>query len=133
MEIVPAVKQTQWGGAAVANFTLVGMGTGYYFLRCLIPILEGDTGSLVDPDLYGLLAPVIVVIGFITLTIEAGRPIRGFYLFRNVLYAWMSREVLSFTIFVPATIVEWFFPYLGLRILALSAALGLMVSQGFIV
>ena len=133
MEIVSAVKQRQWRGAAVANFTLVGMGTGFYSLRFLIPILEGGTGSLVDPGLYGLLAPVLVVIGFIVLTTEAGRPVRGCYLFINVRHAWMSREVLVFTIFISTTIVDWYFPYLGLRILAISAALGLMVSQGFVV
>lgn len=133
MEIVSPVKQRQWRGAAVVNFTLVGMGTGFYLLSSLIPGLERGTGSFHDPDFYGLLAPILIVIGFMVLTIEAGRPIRGGYLIRNVRYAWMSREVLFFAILIPATIIDWFFPSLGFRIAALSAALGLMVSQGFVV
>ncbi len=89
--------------------------------------------AMFDPVLFGLLAPVLVGLGFLCLTIEAGRPSRGRHLFRHVRHSWMSRETLAGAIFVPAAVLHWLFPNTVLWLLGTASAVGLMISQGYIV
>jgi len=133
VELISPMKQKRWGWPAVANFILGGAGAGFYLLSFLTMILEAGTFALSEPASFGLLAPVLVSLGFLALTIEAVRPLRGRHLFRHVRHSWISRETLAGAIFVPAAVLDWLFPHPALGVLAVAAALGLMISQGFIV
>lgn len=132
VELISPVKQKEWGWTALANFILGGAGAGFYLLSFLTMILEGGTTAMSDPISFGLLAPILVGLGFLALTIEAGRPSRAPYLLRHVLDSWISREALAGAIFVPAAMLDWLLPLPALRVLAVVAALGLIISQGFI-
>lgn len=143
MELIRPMKQTVWEWPAVANFSLGGIGTGFYLLGLLIAALPG--GDMSQSPLWNavpsatlrtgfkLLGPALAGLGFLALTTEAGRPLRGLHLFRHLRRSWMSRETLAGAVFIPAAVVDWLFPYPALRTLAAIGAVGLMISQGFIV
>lgn len=130
MELIPPTKQQVWKWPAVVNFTLGGMGTGFYLLGLLLGV---QSGGVVQVALFKLLGPLLASLGFLALTTEAGRPMRGYNLFRHLRRSWMSRETLAATIFIPAAAADWLFPHPLLRALAAAGALALMISQGFIV
>lgn len=133
MELILPTKQVQWGWPAVANFFLGGAGAGFYILSFITKALDAGSSALSDPVSLGILAPILVALGFVALSIEAGRPSRGLYLFHHLRRAWISRETLFCGFFVVAVVLNQFFNHPGLRVIALTAALGFMVSQGFIV
>lgn len=135
MELIRPIKQTVWRWPAVANFTLGGMGTGFYLLGLLVVALyDGDVPqSIAFNAVFKLLGPALASLGFLALTTEAGRPLRGHHLFRHLRRSWMSREALAGAIFIPAAVADWLLPHPALRALATLGAVGLLVSQGFIV
>ena len=133
MVLVPPKKQHVWEWPGVVNFLLGGMSAGYYLLSSLVIILEGGTSGLSQPAGFKLLAPALVALGFLSLTIEAGQPLRAYHLFRHLRLSWMSRETLTGFIFVVAAALDRLFPHLALWGLASAAALGLIISHGFIV
>jgi phenylacetyl-CoA:acceptor oxidoreductase subunit 2 len=132
MELIRPVKQTVWRWPAVANFSLGGMGAGFYLL---VVVLQGSTlsQSLVLKAMFELLGPALVSLGFLSLVTEAGRPLRGYNLFRHLRRSWMSRETLVGGIFILAAVAHWSFPHPALHVLAAAGAVGLMISQGFMV
>lgn len=131
MELIRPMKQTVWKWPAVVNFSLGGLGTGFYLLGLLVGPPEG--ASFLQLALFKLLGPLLAGLGFVALTTEAGRPMRGYNLFRHLRRSWMSRETLAAAIFIPVAGLEWLLPHPALRALAGAAAVGLMISQGFIV
>jgi len=78
-------------------------------------------------------APVLIGLGFLALTTEAGHPLRARYLLRYLRCSWMSRETLAGALFVLVAALDWLFPHPALWGLAAAAALGLVLSHGFIV
>lgn len=134
VRLIRARRQTAWRWPAVVNFTLGGMAAGFYVLSSLMTVLQ-RTGTYVEsqPMWFRLLAPVLTGLAFLSLTIEAGQPLRGRYLLCHLRRSWMSRETLAGAVFVLAAALDWLFPHLVLRILAVAAAIGLMISHGFIV
>lgn len=133
IQVIQARKQEAWGWPAVANFILGGAGAGFYLLSFVTRILEGGMTAMFDPVLFGLLSPVLVGLGFLCLAMEAGRPSRGRHLLRHVRISWISRETAASAIFVPATVLNWLFPHPVLWVLGAAAAMGLLISHGFIV
>lgn len=135
MELIRPMKQMVWRWPAVAQFTLGGMGTGFYLLGLLVAALQG--GDMPQPPVlnvvFKLLGPALASLGFLALTVEAGQPLRGHNLFRHLRRSWMSRETLAGAVFIPLAVLDWVFPHPALRALAAAGAIGLMVSQGFIV
>ncbi|MBI4673646.1 MAG: dimethyl sulfoxide reductase anchor subunit [Chloroflexi bacterium] len=145
MELVPAQKQRVWKTPAVVNFSLGGIGAGFYFLALFVN-LPGDGNwlpALLSSNaawlpmaflaaLFKLLGVALAGLGFIALTTEAGRPQRGINLFRHLRRSWMSRETLAFFLFVAFAGLDWLVPNPLLRALAALAALFLMLAQGFI-
>jgi phenylacetyl-CoA:acceptor oxidoreductase subunit 1 len=129
IEFIQPVQQKVWGGPAVTNLFLGGMAAGFYLLGFLLAVLQGIS----QPVVFKLLAPALVSLGFLSLTTEAGRPIRSHHLLRHLHRSWMSREPLVGAIFIPAAILDWLFPHPVLWVLALGGALGLLISQGFII
>jgi DMSO reductase anchor subunit len=132
IELIAPTKQKEWGWPAAANFTLGGAGTGFYLFTFLIMIFENPNSALNDPIPYWMIGPVLVVSGFLCLIIEAGRPLRSSYLFRHLGKAWISKEILAFTFFAPAVILDHFFPHLIFKAGAALSSLFFMVAQGFI-
>ncbi|MDL2121676.1 MAG: hypothetical protein LWX51_01045 [Deltaproteobacteria bacterium] len=133
MQLVQTGKQKVWGWPAVANFTLGGAATGFYLLGSVIVSLQDSALAGSPPFAFKLLAPLLIALGFLALTIEAGRPLRGHHLFRHISGSWISLECLAGAIFVPAAVIDWLFPHPVVWILAAVAAMALMISQGFIV
>jgi len=133
MELVPAEKQKVWRWPAVTNFTLGGAATGLYLLGSLIVSLKSSAidGSGHFP--FKLLAPLLSAAGFLVLAIEAGRPLRGYRLFRHINGSWISLEILAGAIFIPTALLDWLFPHPLAWILGVVAAMALIISQGFIV
>lgn len=108
------------------------MGTGFYLFSFVAEVLEAGLFAVPRQGPYGLLAPVLVVLGFLALASEAGSPSKGFYLFRGYRSAWLSRETLLWSLFLPIAVLDWFLPNPFLRLLSVGFAVALMVSQGFI-
>jgi DMSO reductase anchor subunit len=133
MEMVRPMKQTTWSWPAVINFTLGGMASGFYLLSLLVVILQDGLVGASQPAAFKLVAPAVAGLGFLVLTLEAGRPWRSRYLLRHLGRSWMSRETLAGAIFIPTAVLDWFWSQPLLWGLAAVAALSLMISQGFII
>lgn len=130
---IPPQKQRVWEWPGVINFLLGGMAAGFYLLSSLVVIWQDGLSGLSQPSGFKLLAPALVALGFLSLAIEAGRPLRGYHLFRHLRLSWMSRESLAGLIFVIAAALDWFIPQQAIWGLAAAAGMGLIVSHGFIV
>lgn len=133
MELIQQKKHHVWYWPAVANFILGGMATGLYMVSLFMEILMGEAFSTPDLLMFRLLSPLLLSLGFLTLTFEAGRPLRGYHLLRNLRTSWMSREMIAGGIFILSALLDWICPYMVLKILAATSALVLLISQGFIV
>ena len=121
-------KERVWGWPAVANFLLGGTGAGFYLLSTVHQLWH--TGP--QPGAAGMVSPLLVSLGFLSLTLEAGRPLRGVYLLSNLRNSWMSVEVLAGGLFIFAAFADWLFPRTVLHVTAACASMGLIVSHGFI-
>lgn len=133
MELITPIKQKEWGWPAVVNFILGGAGTGFYLVSSLEIIVTGDTSAMSYPVSFGLVASLLVGLGFLVLTTEAGRPWRARHFVRRVSRSWISREILAGAVFIPTAIFNVLFPHPAFCFVALVAALCFMISQGFIV
>lgn len=146
MELISPQKQRVWKLPAVVNFTLGGMGSGFYLLALLVylpaqgnwlsALLAGQAdwfGIALVAALFKLLGVACAGVGFLALTFEAGQPQRGINLFRHLRRSWMSRETLAFFVFAACAGLDWLFPLSLVRALAACAAFFLMLAQGFIV
>lgn len=116
-----------WGWPAVLNLTLGGTGAGFYLLSYTLAILNG--GMSVDA---GIVSAALIGFGFLSLSLEAGRPFRGGYLLNHVGRSWMSRETLAGATFFVGVILNLFYPHWIFRFLMAVSAIGLIVSHGFI-
>lgn len=130
--VISPTKQQEWTWPAVANFILGGAGAGFYVLSFLNMALDRAMSIKTQPVIFGILAPVLMGIGFVFLTAEAGRPSRGRYLLRRFQSAWISKETLAFCFFSLMAILDHFFPHVILKGLACLSALCFMAAQGFI-
>jgi DMSO reductase anchor subunit len=133
LEIIQTKKQHGWGWPAVANFTLCGAACGFYLFYALMISLGKIPPGLPRPGALKLLSPALVVIGFATLVVEAGRPSRWHYLLYGLMSSWMSWEVLIGGIFIVTAVADVLFGSPILQGVAVVAATGLVASQGFIV
>jgi DMSO reductase anchor subunit len=130
MELIQPVKQEVWGSPAVINFVLGGMGSGYYLLYCAAPYADTQISS--RGVLLKLLGPLLVGIGLLALTTEAGRPLRGYHLIRNLRHSWMSRETVAALTFVTSAFLAVVFSESILQFLAIAGCAGLLISQALI-
>lgn len=130
-EIVIKKRQDVWGLPAAANFILGGTGAGLFVFLSLCELLGPKAAIGAGPA--GLLAPILVSAGFLALTREAGRPLRGLYAIRNIRRSWMSVEVLSGSVFVIVSVLDCIRHTTLSTYTALCAGALFMLSQGFIV
>jgi formate-dependent nitrite reductase membrane component NrfD len=125
------VRQAVWGRLAVSNFFLGGTGAGVYVLAVLL-VAQPGAGS---PAVFGIiqvLAPALVLAGFLSVGLEAGRPWRGFRVLTNLRGSWMSRELFAGLLFVLLALSHTLWPQALLNACAALAALALLVSQGLL-
>lgn len=113
----------------MALFTLGGGASGMYLMSFLTGILERGLTDLQQPAVFKLIPPVMVCLGFLLISIEAGRPLRGLYIFRQLRFSWMSREIIAGMVFVVAALLDWKAPHIALQLLASVGAFSLMISQ----
>jgi len=126
VELIPATPQRVWGMPAVFNFILGGLGAGFYVAAALAA--AGGLGEAVG--LAAWLAPALVLAGFAAVASEAGRPLRGLRVLRQVRTSWMSRELWLGGGFVALAVADGVLPGWGLRVPAVAAAAGLVLAQG---
>jgi DMSO reductase anchor subunit len=131
--VISSTKQKEWTWPAAANFVLGGAGAGFYLVSLINTIIENEMSLITQPVLFGILAPVIIGLGFVFLVTESGRPLRARFILYHLRSAWISREMLAFTFFVPAVVLDQLFPHPFLKIWAALSALVFMITQGFIV
>ena len=133
LQLTKPVKQKIWGRPAAANFIMGGAGAGFYLVSFFQALVREGSASLFESLPFGLISPLLISIGFLFLGIEAGRPLRGCFVFRHPRHSWISRETYACCIFIPSVLLDLLSPHPSIRLLAVIAALGLLISQGFIV
>lgn len=126
-------KQRTWGRLAAANFIIGGAGVGFYLVSFFQTLVRVGSASFFESLPFGFISPLLISIGFLFLGIEAGRPLRGCFAFCHPRHSWISRETIAFCIFIPSALLDFLMPQPSTRLLAVIAALGLLISQGFIV
>ena len=147
----PELQHT-WHGLATTNFFCGTTGIGLYILGTIC----GWIGGLGFPPLLtlnglpetlagfslrslgfqhwtGLLGPMLVIIGLLAVAAEAGRPFRGYNVFRNAFHSWMSRESVFALIFVTLGVLDTLATtHWAVQALAGAAGVGVAWSQGMI-
>ncbi len=143
MDAQPPRLQHSWHKRAVSNFFCGTTGAGLYFFAVLYGWLQGAAEplagegsvlqSLRPDDMAVLLAPVLVAVGLLSVAAEAGRPLRGFNVLRNLRRSWMSRESGFAAVFIVLALLDglfWRSP--PLEAAAGLAGLGVALAQGLI-
>ncbi len=128
VELVPPRKQKVWHKPAAFNFIMGGMGAAVYVLGLWLDWLGAPA-----TEWHKLLAPALIGLGLLGLTLEAGRPFRSIHIFRGWRHSWMSREAWAAAFFLPLAVAAWLWPDSAPDWLAGLAALVFLVSQRFIV
>lgn len=127
-ELLAPIKQILWGRLAVANFFLGGAGAGAYLGAVALSGLSAT--PLVRAA--GLVGPLLVLAGFLSVAIETGRPFRGPRVLRMVRRSWMSRESWAGGAFVGLAAADLVRPWGGWRLAAALAALLFILAQGWV-
>jgi DMSO reductase anchor subunit len=151
MDPLPPRLQHSWHRLAVANFFAGPTGAGLYLLATLWGWRQGGMRPLLalsDPrgslaallshgpgalQWAGLLGPALVAVGLLSVAAEAGRPLRGFNVLRNVRRSWMSRESAFALVFMALATLDtllWASP--PVQLLAALSGMGLVLAQGVI-
>jgi anaerobic dimethyl sulfoxide reductase subunit C (anchor subunit) len=126
LELISAAPQSVWGLPAIVNFTLGGLGAGFYVAAAGAAAFDADGAT----GLAAWLAPLLVLAGLAAVGAEAGRPLRGLRVLRGVATSWMSRELWLAGLFVALALADAAVPAGGLRLLAAAAAAAFVVAQG---
>ena len=132
LELMEARKQRIWRWPAAINFVLGGTGAGFYLFAALIELIHEDPGAFTHRA-YPFPAPLLVCLGLLAVSFEAGRPFRAVHLLKRLQSSWISIEIMAGALFVFFATAGWIFPSVILLICSSSAALGFILSQGFII
>ncbi|WP_155306393.1 dimethyl sulfoxide reductase anchor subunit [Desulfosarcina widdelii] len=133
LKILQSSRQRTWKWPAVVNLTLGGAGAGVYLFGALFPVFGGKWPVEVQIIPFQLLAAIIVCSGFFFLSMEAGRPARAYRLFSNMGSSWMSIESFAGVNFIIFALISYFYPLKWITAAGGTAALILLLSQGFMV
>ncbi len=147
----PPERQHTWHGLAISNFYCGPTGVGLYLLAVLTSWFAGPNAPLIDlanplaslqgwsfaalSPLHwaGLLGPALVAAGLLSVAAEAGRPWRGFNVFRNLHRSWMSRESACGIAFMALAVLDTlFWQSRAVQAVAALCGLGLALAQGLI-
>lgn len=127
LRVVDPQKQHVWGLAAAINFTAASGGAAFYIFWTIF--IQAFPSTAPDAAAGSLYASALVLAGFGVLATEAGKPFRIRYLLNKLRCSWMSREVLSGTIFIGAVLSSLVLDSGLLGFVAAGAAVSLMISQ----
>ncbi|MBI3031548.1 MAG: polysulfide reductase NrfD [Candidatus Rokubacteria bacterium] len=127
-ELLSPMKQTLWGRLAVVNFFLGGAGAGAYLVA--VSLAGFSPTPLVRLAL--ILGPLLVLAGFLSVAVEAGRPLRGPKVLRRVETSWMSRESWAGGAFIALAALDFVAPWVGWRLAAAPVALLFVLAQGWV-
>ena len=124
-------RQSTWGWLALGNFFLGGSGAGLYVAAFALNLffLSGST-SLLHTSTF--VAIFLVILGLACVGLEAGKKTRAINVFFNIKTSWMSREAVFASVFVLLSLFDLFLSNLVIETLAFVFAIGLVVSQGYI-
>lgn len=130
---IPPTRYEIWGWPAAANLILGGTACGFFLLSML-----NIEAYMQDKAVFALLrsniiSPILVALGLLTVGIEAGRPLRGIFLFHHLKRSWMSREVLAGMLFILFALSDAVLPNVAFKSISVAAAMGFMLCQGFMV
>lgn len=128
MELIPSVAQQLWRWPAVLNFTLGGLGAGFY----VVAVVAAAAGAPRVLEAAPWLGPALVLLGFAAVATEAGRPLRGGRVLVRLRTSWMSRELWLGGVFAALAAGEAVLHLPGQRLAAVAAALAFALAQGFI-
>lgn len=122
-----------WKGAAAANFFLGGTGAGLFIFYWLASFWGAEQLQPAPAPSLVILAVVLLVgAGFVAVALEAGRPLRGPFVFLNFSKAWMSREILFGSAFIILCVIYGLAQLaVFMHLAALSAGL-LIFSQSMV-
>lgn len=132
IQIINPKKQKEWGWPAVLNFIFGGTAAGLYLSYFLMASFRINTPGVCQTNVVKILAPIMILMGFLVLTAEVGRPLRSRYLFNNR-HSWMTLEAIAGAIFVSGAIFDWLSPHLAIHLITAFAAVMFLISQGCIV
>jgi hypothetical protein len=121
--LLPAAPQRLWGWPAAVNLVAGGLGTGFYVAAAV-----GARGAA--PVALAWLGPLLVLVGFAAVAVEAGRPSRALRVLARARTSWMSREAWLAGAFVAFALAEVVVPGPAPRLLAVAAAVALAIAQG---
>lgn len=126
--LIAPVRQTLWGRLAVANFFLGGMGAGAWLVAVS---LFGFAATFLT-RLALALGALLVLAGFLSVAVEAGRPLRGPRVLRMAETSWMSRETWAGGAFIALAALDFLLSWVGWRLAASLAALFFVLAQGWV-
>jgi DMSO reductase anchor subunit len=102
-------KHLYWKWPALFHLICSGIGIGgYIFLNFTLNFLETIDFSDLTTLLLNLFLLALVCLGFVSLTIEAGRPKRTLFMYRGFFSSWISIETFFFMIFFASIILNEF-------------------------
>jgi DMSO reductase anchor subunit len=122
----------RWKAPAAANFFLGGMGAGLFIMAWMTTFGQADSVYPAAQNYIALISTFLMALGFVAVFIEAGRPLRGIYVFFNVATAWMSREVVFGWSFILLCAVRYFSQATFLSFLAVLCAGLFIFSQAMV-
>lgn len=124
-------RQTTWGWLALGNFFLGGSGAGLYVAAFALSLpLSSRSTSVLHSSTF--VSVGLVILGLACVGLEAGKKTRAINVFFNLKTSWMSREALFASVFVLLGLIDIFLSNSFIEILTFVFALGLVVSQGYI-
>jgi phenylacetyl-CoA:acceptor oxidoreductase 26-kDa subunit len=132
--LLASIRQKNWDWPAALNFILGGVGAGSYLFYHLVHYLANDAppDDIIVRIFTSFVMPALVCLGFLALTLEAGKPAHSRFLLRGIRKSWMSREVIAFVVFIISAVMGGFITGYFFRDVAMLAALALLISQGFV-
>lgn len=117
---------------AAANFFLGGTGAGLFVFYWFAGFWDHNHFQPPPHHYIAILSATLVAAGFVAVALEAGRPLRGLFVFLNFSKAWMSREVLFGSAFILLCVAYYFGQRaVFMHLAALSAGL-LILSQSMV-
>ncbi|MCG2721647.1 MAG: hypothetical protein L6290_06500 [Thermodesulfovibrionales bacterium] len=133
IDLISPSRQSEWGWLAVVNFILGGAGSGFYLINLTTMVIDSSFLEQQTSVPYDIVSLSIITLGLLCVAIETGRPLHGYYVFSQWGKSWMSREIIAFTMFVSAIVLNYFFPHWILNIVGVFSALFFMITQAFMV
>jgi len=132
-ELIRTKRERAWGWPAVINFTLGGAGAGLYLLSFVYDLLQTSPNTEALRNASNILSPILISIGFFAVSLESGQPSRSIYILSNLKSSWISIELMAGILFIITALADLFFHSAVLHMTATASALGIILSQGFVI